>query len=561
MSTTTIGAFQRWARTSSDKTYIKELKQAVVYTRVSSKEQQDTNLSLEFQKKTILDYASRNEFTIVDYFGGRFESAKTDGRKEFNRMLNFIKSKKGKISHILVYTTSRFSRTGGAAIALAEELLAKYGVQILAVTQPTDTTTANGQFQQNIQLLFAQWDNQQRKQATMAGTLEKLESGIWCLTPPMGYTAITKDGMRSIIINEVGEHLRKAFNWKLAGVKNEEILVRLKALGVTIYKQKLSMIFSNPFYAGIIINRMLNGKVVKGKHPALITEAEFLQVNEIRQQAGGKFGVFHNKERDMLPLKAFVKCDKCSRPYTGYLVKKKNIYYYKCQTIGCKCNRNAQRMNEEFLDFIATYSLKEELVAPLQHYMLEMYFKKHEADVTELKELEKKLEETNKAIENIEESYYVKRNMSEDAFNRFMPKYAEEKAGILKSINRCQTNKSNLVKYMETAVTISRKLATVWTSASINEKELLQRLVFPEGISYNLEKGQYRTEKVNAAFSLFASLNSVCGENEKGQNGFKSILSSQVGTTRFELATPCTPCKCATGLRYVPKPVFGTAKI
>jgi hypothetical protein len=27
-----------------------------------------------------------------------------------------------------------------------------------------------------------------------------------------------------------------------------------------------------------------------------------------------------------------------------------------------------------------------------------------------------------------------------------------------------------------------------------------------------------------------------------------------VGTTGFEPATPCTPCKCATGLRYVPKP-------
>jgi hypothetical protein len=26
-----------------------------------------------------------------------------------------------------------------------------------------------------------------------------------------------------------------------------------------------------------------------------------------------------------------------------------------------------------------------------------------------------------------------------------------------------------------------------------------------------------------------------------------------VGTTGFEPATPCTPCKCATGLRYVPK--------
>src|ERR1700722_18349523 len=29
-----------------------------------------------------------------------------------------------------------------------------------------------------------------------------------------------------------------------------------------------------------------------------------------------------------------------------------------------------------------------------------------------------------------------------------------------------------------------------------------------------------------------------------------------VGTTRFELATPCTPCKCATGLRYVPKSII-----
>ena len=27
-----------------------------------------------------------------------------------------------------------------------------------------------------------------------------------------------------------------------------------------------------------------------------------------------------------------------------------------------------------------------------------------------------------------------------------------------------------------------------------------------------------------------------------------------VGVAGFELATPCTPCKCATRLRYTPKP-------
>ena len=34
-------------------------------------------------------------------------------------------------------------------------------------------------------------------------------------------------------------------------------------------------------------------------------------------------------------------------------------------------------------------------------------------------------------------------------------------------------------------------------------------------------------------------------------NGFL-FIPKLVGTARFELATPCTPSKCATRLRYVP---------
>jgi hypothetical protein len=45
-------------------------------------------------------------------------------------------------------------------------------------------------------------------------------------------------------------------------MKNDEILSRLQALGVKIYKQKLSMILSNPFYCGIIAHKTLNGKLV-----------------------------------------------------------------------------------------------------------------------------------------------------------------------------------------------------------------------------------------------------------------------------------------------------------
>jgi hypothetical protein len=75
------------------------------------------------------------------------------------------------------------------------------------------------------------------------------------------------------------------------------------------------------------------------------------------------------------------------------------------------------------------------------------------------------------------------------------------------------------------------QLATVWDSSSIPKKEALQRLLFPEGVYYNLENEAFRTEKTNAAFSLFASLNSITGGNKKGQDSINAILSRQVGMT------------------------------
>ena len=90
MSNTT-DMFSKWAKRSATPLVTGKGKQALIYTRVSSKEQADKNLSLDFQRKVIDEYAQKNDFTILNYFGGTYESAKTDGRKEFLRMLDFIK--------------------------------------------------------------------------------------------------------------------------------------------------------------------------------------------------------------------------------------------------------------------------------------------------------------------------------------------------------------------------------------------------------------------------------------------------------------------------------------
>ena len=549
---TSLDLFNTWAKRSDTPIISMTEKRAVVYTRVSSKEQFDKNLSLDWQKNIIQEFSGRNGFQVLEYFGGTFESAKTDGRKEFVRMLEFIK-KKGGVSHILVYLLDRFSRTGGGAIKLAKELREKYGVTIVAVTQPIDTSNPGGVFQQSMQFLFSEYDNQLRRQRAMAGIKEKLNRGIWCIKPPMGYDIVRTEGNRKIVVNATGKKLKKAFEWKAQGMKNEDILDRLQAMGMKIYKQKLSMIFSNPFYCGIISNKMLEGRLVEGIHEKMISHDLFLQVNQIRQAAGGKYGATHKKEIDAVPLKVFVKCSKCGKPYTGFIVKAKGIYYYKCRTTGCRCNRNAQKLNELFVQHLLTYTLKASFLAPLVDEMNHLFDRHGDAVNDQESDIRQNLTEVEKKLDNIEEDFYIKRTMPQETYEKFRKRLFEEKKEIEHSLTNMAESSSNLKSYFSTAMEVALELATAWTLNKVAAKENLQKLVFPEGILYDHKNGAFQTIKVNEVFERIAVVNCIPEDDKNKQGSISAALSCLVGMTGFEPAASSSRTKRATGLRYIPK--------
>jgi site-specific DNA recombinase len=529
-----INQFHRWRRTSKATTLPSAVKTAVIYTRVSSKEQAEKNLSLDFQKRSIEEYAHRNSFTVSGYFGGTYESAKTDGRKEFKRMLDFIKANKGRVSHILVYTLDRFSRTGGAAIKLAADLREKYGVSVFAVTQPTDTSNANGVFQQNIQLLFSEFDNQLRKQRAMAGMKEKFEQGIWCVRVPPGYSIVKENGQRKIVVNDIGKKLRKAFQWKAEGIKNDEILERLKAMGWTIYPQKLSRAFSNPFYCGVIANRMLNGRLVEGTHEKLISPELFLQVNHVRSEAKGKYGVSHDKEIEPIPLKLFLKCPKCGSGYTGYVVKKKKIWYYKCRTTGCCANKNAAKVNERFIEYLSTYSVQPEFIPAMLDELKETFNSLMKGQIELEASLKARLQEVQQDIDTLEKKFYVKEQISEETFNKFYPGYVEEREKVMKLLPKSSSTISNLQDHLEKAVTFSSKLAVVWASSGFSKKERLQKMVFPEGLTYDAQKDELRTTRVNFVFAEIAYQSSKYDDPTKTKGDDKSPFVHNAEREGFE---------------------------
>jgi DNA invertase Pin-like site-specific DNA recombinase/uncharacterized coiled-coil protein SlyX len=503
----------------------------VIYTRVSSKEQADTNQSLEWQKKYCLNYAIKNNFKILGYFGGTYESAKSDERKEFSRMLKFVKSQKEKVSYILVYSLDRFSRTGDSAIYIASELK-KSGVNILAVTQPIDTNSHAGSLQQNIQFIFSKYDNDLRRQKTVDGMREKLLRGEWLGNVPTGYAYDKTHGTKEqkIVITEKGWFVKQAFEWRAEGRSYEEIVDKLEKLEFRIPFQLLTDMFRNPFYCGLISHNLLNGEIVKGKHPALISEELFLQANNLSKTSGYKIKL----AEENLPLKRFVRDSETNLPFTGYIVKKKNLYYYKVNKVGVKVNRSMVMMHERFKNFLRDYSIPEHAIAPLKKQLAYTYESSTTRHADIKKALAGKLTEVNTKLEKLEERHAFG-EINLDVYNKYTAKLLEEKASLTDELEKLTIKLSNPKELFDFVCRFASRIATVWTSANYHQKQMLQNMLFPTGIHYDAKIEQYRTPTVRFIFERMACLVRRSGEKKNGNFDF-DLESSRLVDEGFTLS-------------------------
>lgn len=495
----------------------------VTYTRVSSKEQAEKNMSLETQSKIIQDCIERTGRNLLNCFGGTYESAKTDGRKEFNRMIDYIKKNKGKVDEIMVYSLDRFSRSGGAAIKLAADLREKYGVIINAVTQPVDTTNASGILSQGMHLLFSEFDNRLRSQRVVAGLKAKFEMGIWAVNPPQGYDSVKINGERRLILNAEGRIIAKAFQWKIDGIKNIDIVERLRSLGLSkMKKMQVQRILMNPFYCGMLSHGLLNGKVIEGIHEKAVSRDVFLKANKIYEESS-RIAISHNPRNANLPLKMFLICNTCQEPLTGYKAsvkvrqgsEPKFQYYYKCRTKGCCFNRNIKHVHPKFTNLLSEIIFKPELIGPLL-FQLEHTFNDLNIEVEDKRKyLKRSLTEITKKIDALEEKYFVGDRITKEIYNKFLTRYKEEQDKLNLEFEKCDTVILNNIA-LHKALRYCMAPIKLWEEGSISIKEKTQRLLFSKGLVYNKAITGFDTRQTNCP--LFK--NDQCWEDLTATSSF-----------------------------------------
>lgn len=479
-------------------------RRCILYTRVSTKEQADKNCSLEVQMRTCKEFALRQKYDIVAEFGGKHESARTNAnRKEFDAMVAFAKKKSNRIRFIVVFSYDRFSREGASAMYLKEQLK-KQGVFIISATQPLNAETTTGSVMEDFQLLISKADNEMRRDKCIAGMRERLRQGKWTGSTPTGYSLDKNSG--ELVINETGRMLQKAFKWKLKepNLSNEEIRKKLSSHGCKISKSLISRIFHNPFYCGMMAHGVLEGEVVPGKHPPIVSREDFLTIHNI-QLSSNAHGWKQNEVNDDLPLKRFMKCATCGTPLTGYL-NPKGIHYYKCRKKGCYSNKNAEHLAVLFKNMMSWLEIRDcyqaELVCEIKAYTGEAMRER----VEEVKGFEARLAELNQKIARLEARYVIEEAISQEQFEKFHSSLSKERNDLSAKLEESRQQSSNLMEHLEEVVSYALNLPKLWDSGDYRTRQLIQQMVFPDGMEYDKKSDAVLTPMVNEVFRVIAQI-------------------------------------------------------
>lgn len=320
------------------------MKKAVIYARVSSKEQEREGYSIPAQIKLLQEYAAKNNLKTAKEFIDS-ETAKKSGRTNFNEMLKFIKKNKD-TNIILVEKTDRLYRNFKDYVLLDEFK----GLEVHLVKEGSilsENSRSHDKFIHGIKVLMAKNYIDNLGEEVKKGFLEKAEQGNYPTKPPYGYKRV--DSKNIVIDIETAPYIKRAFELYSQGNMSMKRVVNqlsdtgyIYKSGVTkISKGQLERLLKNPFYTGQFV---FKGKLYQGNHQPLINYITY----ETTQKAFKKDNKPDINLKHKFQFSRLLTCAECGCSITAEIKKQKYVYYHCTNKKGC-CGQ-AKYVKEETLE-------------------------------------------------------------------------------------------------------------------------------------------------------------------------------------------------------------------
>jgi DNA invertase Pin-like site-specific DNA recombinase len=346
-------------------------KQAVIYARVSSKEQEKEGFSIPAQLKLLKEYAVANSFAVTQEYVD-VETAKQTGRAAFGQMVAYLKANPS-IRVMLVEKTDRLYRNLKDWVTVdelhVEMHFPKEGVVLSRESRSSE------KFMHGIKVLMAKNYIDNLSEETRKGMTEKAAQGFWPSNAPLGYRNMTREDGRKIIVpdEEAAPIIAKMFEWYACGdVSTQEVTKKAHAAGLVfkksggrIPKSTVAAILRNRIYSGRFD---WDGKTYQGQYDAIVPTELWERVQCVmdgRNARGAKKG-----RRDFA-FSGLIACRACCCAVVGEIKKERYVYYHctgyadKCQGNPADCRRKYVReevLEDQFTELLGRLRFDDEVL-------------------------------------------------------------------------------------------------------------------------------------------------------------------------------------------------------
>ena len=460
-------------------------KGAVIYVRVSTAEQASSNQSLPVQESKARAFCQQRGLAVLKLFADKGESARTDDRPEFKKLMTYCRQHRREISHVIVSDLSRLARNvldqGQTIVGLTE-----MGIELVSVDEPNLDDSAAGRLLKNVLGSMNQFFSDSLSEKTKDRMTAGVKQGRWLWVAPLGYRNETKT--KTVVIDsERAPLIRKAF--ELVDEKDFGHAFKIvRSLGLTtrsgrpIPKQSLSFLLRNEFYAGQIVSKSLR---IKGNHEPLVSEELFQRV-----RAKLHAGVPHQAEHEDFPLRGTMICMKCRRPLTAGWAKGRGKKYarYWCWTKDCKAiSGSKEEIESNFVMLLGFLKPNAEILAQLPMIAARQWESRSESITTESKSLVRRLEEQRslklKAIEA-----RVKCELAVSDFEPLKGSIEQEITRIEAAMASLDAERASYAELMSQTKADVLDFAKAWSEGSTRRKREIQKAIFPNGLPFSVRR-------------------------------------------------------------------------
>jgi DNA invertase Pin-like site-specific DNA recombinase len=452
---------------------------AIIYCRVSSKEQEETGYSLDAQEKLLVDYATSKGFTVEKIYRISESASSNKQRKIFSEMMGFLR-KRGN-NTLLCEKTDRLTRTRKDAVVIDDWVKENDERRVHFVKENfilDKNSRANEKFIWGIKVEVAQYYTNNLSEEVKKGQKEKIAQGHLPTTPPLGYITKGEKGKKIHVPDMLTSPLiRKMFdlystgNYSLFRLELEMYNAGLRTRsGKRLLANSIHLLLSNPFYYGKL---RWNDVTYDAIHEPIVSKELFSLVQlKLKRTYKSPYRRKHN------PIfKAKLSCENCGGMVTWEI--QKGHWYGHCHNhkLSRHCTQKTYIRQEKVEEQVLAYLPQ---IAPKSQEMLawiEETIKTDFEEDTKAREIEvSRLNTLLAKVRQKKDKYYearVDQTVPEDFCNRKIKECLEEEESLKTALDNAD-QQSELYKELRIAIhRLAFYASKIYQKTIVDEKRLL----------------------------------------------------------------------------------------